>query len=175
MGGSESKPTDVNKIEYLDDTNKKNQHVEDNKSYINDSRYVQLPFYEKKKWGLVYNNLSFLYNEIKTSQSFEVSLIEKVIMSYNAEYINDWNFSVLFEYLEQINSNNLREFVLNLINLTLDLPSLMSGQPIPILMRGVSKHLTLSQMQCASLLANAFFCTFPLSDNRNLNSINFHR
>ena len=165
-----------NKIEYLEDEPpNRAKHVGNAKNYLNNPRYVELPFYDENRWGLIYNNLSYLYSNIKTSPNFEFSSIEKIIMSYNEEFRNSWNFSILFEFWDQMNKNILRGFLLNLINLTLDLPSLMAGQPIPVLARGKSKHVSLSQMQCASILANAFFCTFPVSENRNLNSINFNR
>ena len=145
--------------------------------YFNDSKYVQLPFYDSTRWTKIYHNLSELHKTIETSQGFNMILIEKTIMTYNAEYINDWNFALLFELVERFDPNdiNVKEFMLNLVNLALDLPSLMSGQPIPVLVRGVSKHVSLSQMQCASILANAFFCTFPVCENRNLNSINLNK
>ena len=153
-----------------------NNHKEKNR-FLNDLRYVQLPFYDSARWTTIYHNLSELHKAIETSHDFSLILIEKTIMSYNEDFRNDWNFALLFELVERFDPNdiNVKEFMLNLINLALDLPSLMSGQPIPVLVRGVSKHVSLSQMQCASILANAFFCTFPVCENRNLNSINFNR
>lgn len=40
-------------------------------------------------------------------------------------------------------------------------------QGIPLLQRGRTASITLSQVQISCLLANAFFCTFP---HRNTNS-----
>ena len=46
--------------------------------------------------------------------------------------------------------------MVNLIGLALNLPSFMNGQPIPVLSRSTdAKRVSLSQMQCASILANA--------------------
>ena len=72
----------------------------------------------------------------------------------------------------------LRDLLPKMIKLALDLPNKIC-QPIPILKQGVSHSISLSQEQCACILANAFFCTFP---NRNYNTnpaelpfINFSR
>uniref|UniRef100_A0A8C6L6Y5 poly(ADP-ribose) glycohydrolase n=1 Tax=Nothobranchius furzeri TaxID=105023 RepID=A0A8C6L6Y5_NOTFU len=51
-------------------------------------------------------------------------------------------------------------------------------KPIPLLKRGVSHSITMSQEQVACLLANAFFCTFPQRDIReccNYPDFNFFR
>lgn len=50
-------------------------------------------------------------------------------------------------------------------------------QPIPILRRGNSGSVTISQHQAASLLAHAFFCTFPSRNivSNELPSVNFCR
>uniref|UniRef100_A0A674EPK4 poly(ADP-ribose) glycohydrolase n=1 Tax=Salmo trutta TaxID=8032 RepID=A0A674EPK4_SALTR len=53
-------------------------------------------------------------------------------------------------------------------------------QPIPLLKEGMNHSITLSQVQVASLLANAFFCTFPRRNSRkseyfNYPDINFYR
>ena len=148
-----------------------------NNRYLNDSRYVQLPYYDSARWGVIYESLSALHNSIQASFDFDMNLIEKTIISYNSDFKNEWNFSILFELIERYNpkDKNAKEFMLNLINLALDLPSLMSGEPIPILVRGISKYVNLSQKQCSSILANAFFCTFPRCENHNLNSINFNK
>lgn len=47
-----------------------------------------------------------------------------------------------------------------MIRLALQLPYLCS-QPIPLLKQCINHTISLSQLQIASLLANAFFCTFP--------------
>ncbi|VDO13221.1 unnamed protein product, partial [Brugia timori] len=60
--------------------------------------------------------------------------------------------------------------------LALESPSLIT-QPIPILRRGISGSVTISQHQAASLLAHAFFCTFPSRNtvSNDLPSVNFYR
>lgn len=67
-----------------------------------------------------------------------------------------------------------------IIRLALRLPDLIPSA-IPLLKHGTSKSISLSQEQVASLLANAFLCTFPRrnefnrkSEYRNFPSINFN-
>ena len=145
--------------------------------FLYDPKYVQLPFYDSTRWTIIYHNLSELHNAIEKSHDFNKILIQKAIVSYNEEFRNEWSFGLLFDLVERFDPNdiNVKDFMLNLVNLALDLPKLMSGQPIHVLVRGVSKHVSLSQMQCASILANGFFCTFPTSENHNLNSINLNK
>lgn len=47
-----------------------------------------------------------------------------------------------------------------IIKLALQLPTLVTS-PIPLLKQNQSHSISLSQMQIACLLANAFLCTFP--------------
>lgn len=47
-----------------------------------------------------------------------------------------------------------------IIELALKLPILVTS-PIPLLKQNRNHSISLSQMQIACLLANAFFCTFP--------------
>ncbi|KAK3092078.1 hypothetical protein FSP39_024998, partial [Pinctada imbricata] len=67
-----------------------------------------------------------------------------------------------------------------IVNLALMLPHLIT-QPIPLLKKNRNQSLSLSQQQIASLLANAFFCTFPRrnakqrsSEFSNYPTINFN-
>ncbi|RXM99855.1 Myoferlin [Acipenser ruthenus] len=66
-----------------------------------------------------------------------------------------------------------------MVHLALRLPKLCT-QPIPLLKMKMNRSITLSQEQIASLLANAFFSTFPRrnakkSEYSNYPDINFHR
>lgn len=68
-----------------------------------------------------------------------------------------------------------------MIQLALQLSALITG-PIPVLKQHNSSLISLSQLQVASLLANAFFCTFPRRNSTNPQSeyatypyINFNR
>lgn len=52
------------------------------------------------------------------------------------------------------------------VQLALQLPDLVTG-PIPLLKRQRNMTISLSQLQVASLLANAFLCTFPRRNSTN--------
>lgn len=53
-----------------------------------------------------------------------------------------------------------------IIELALQLPTMITGG-IPLLRRHTNASISLSQMQIASLLANAFLCTFPRRNSTN--------
>lgn len=68
-----------------------------------------------------------------------------------------------------------------IIKLALQLPELIQT-PIPLLTMGTNQSVSFSQQQIASLLANAFLCTFPRRNTQKRNSeyrfypdINFNR
>jgi poly(ADP-ribose) glycohydrolase len=68
-----------------------------------------------------------------------------------------------------------------IVQLALQLPVLLTGA-VPLLKRHINGSISLSQLQVASLLANAFFCTFPRRNSNNPQSeyatypyINFNR
>ncbi|RZF42131.1 hypothetical protein LSTR_LSTR017521, partial [Laodelphax striatellus] len=68
-----------------------------------------------------------------------------------------------------------------IIKLALSLPEIVTGA-IPLLRKHKTHSITLSQKQIASLLANAFLCTFPrrntaksLSEYSSFPDINFNR
>ena len=52
-----------------------------------------------------------------------------------------------------------------MVELCLRMPELFP-QPLPLLLKGMAGAVTLSQLQIACLLANAFFCTFPRRNSR---------
>lgn len=68
-----------------------------------------------------------------------------------------------------------------MVHLALQLPVLITGG-IPLLKSHSNASISLSQLQVSSLLANAFFCTFPRRNSANPQSeystyphINFNR
>lgn len=68
-----------------------------------------------------------------------------------------------------------------IVQLALQLPKLIPSA-IPLLKSGTNKSVSFSQQQVASLLANAFLCTFPrrntqkrTSEYRTFPDINFNR
>jgi poly(ADP-ribose) glycohydrolase len=55
----------------------------------------------------------------------------------------------------------LKELIPKIARLAINLPKKIY-KPIPIIKQGRSHAVSMTQEQCASILANAFFCTFPL-------------
>jgi poly(ADP-ribose) glycohydrolase len=91
--------------------------------------------------------------------------LETVILSYNSKYSNRWDFSVLHllftEVFSEEETNNFFSTLLpQIVQLALQLPMLLTA-PIPLLVQHRSRMMSFSQLQVASLLANAFLCTFP--------------
>jgi poly(ADP-ribose) glycohydrolase len=54
----------------------------------------------------------------------------------------------------------LKQLVVKIAKLAFSLPKKICS-PIPILKQGTSHAVSMTQEQCACILANAFFCTFP--------------
>jgi len=91
--------------------------------------------------------------------------LEKAIISYNPKYKDQWRFYLLHSFFDEcLTEEETEEFFNNLlpkiINLALQLPTLVT-KPIPLLKQTHNHSISLSQMQIACLLANAFLCTFP--------------
>jgi len=134
----------------------------------------------ESRWALIHKALATgESNRIKTSYDLEAR-----ILSYNMP--GRWDFSGLKELIDESWSDDDRATFFDRIlpgmqRLALRLDDLVT-QPIPLLRRGHNQSLTLSQVQVASLLANAFFCTFPRRNAGKKNSeyanypyINFNR
>ncbi|KAJ3285479.1 hypothetical protein HK104_009468 [Borealophlyctis nickersoniae] len=89
--------------------------------------------------------------------------LEEAIFTYNPTHRNRWNFSGLSHFLNEVADNTpdiFRTILPGMAQLALRVKELCPT-PIPLLRKGGNKAVTLSQLQVASLLANAFFCTFP--------------
>ncbi|XP_012055190.1 PREDICTED: poly(ADP-ribose) glycohydrolase-like [Atta cephalotes] len=112
--------------------------------------------------------------------------LEEAILSYNQIYAQRWNFAALHHFFsEVIDSEETTMFfevlMPKIVQLALQLPVLLTGA-VPLLKRHSNDSISLSQLQVASLLANAFFCTFPRRNSNNPQSeyatypyINFNR
>ncbi|KAF2904999.1 hypothetical protein ILUMI_01183 [Ignelater luminosus] len=108
----------------------------------------------KQRWEIIQESL---LQPIHSSKELEV-----VISSYNTRLPK---FLALHHFFENIlEEDETRQFFETLlpriIELALSLPDILPGN-IPLLKQGCSKSISLSQLQIASLLANAFLCTFP--------------
>jgi poly(ADP-ribose) glycohydrolase len=91
--------------------------------------------------------------------------LETVILSYNSKYSERWDFAVLHllftEVFSEDETNNFFSTLLpQIVQLALQLPVLLTA-PVPLLVQHRNHMLSFSQLQVASLLANAFLCTFP--------------
>ncbi|XP_034239743.1 poly(ADP-ribose) glycohydrolase-like [Thrips palmi] len=112
--------------------------------------------------------------------------LETAILSFNSRYNERWNFRALHSLFNDVLDKEetdifFKEVLPSMVILALQLPELVTG-PIPLLRKHKSHSLTLSQIQIGSLLANAFFCTFPRRNSTKRGSeyssypdINFNR
>lgn len=94
-----------------------------------------------------------------------VNDLQKAILEYNTRYAEKWNFKGLQYLLKQEFEEEEHDYFFQhtlpaMISLALDLPNLVTQAP-PLLTRHSTHSITISQIQIASLLANAFFCTYP--------------
>ncbi|KAK0181940.1 hypothetical protein PV327_000118 [Microctonus hyperodae] len=120
-------------------------------------------------------------------QSFVSSAqLEAAILSYNDKYAQRWDFRALHHFFNEVVDEEETKMFFDkllpkMIQLALQLSALITG-PIPVLKQHSNSLISLSQLQVASLLANAFFCTFPRRNSTNPQSeyatypyINFNR
>jgi poly(ADP-ribose) glycohydrolase len=132
----------------------------------------------RQRWELLQEAL------LKTVASSQQ--LEAAILSYNTKYTECWDFSVLHllfteVFSEDEASNFFSTLLPQMIQLALQLPALVTA-PVPLLVQHSSHMLSFSQLQIASLLANAFLCTFPRRNTAKRQSeyarypdINFNR
>ncbi|KAL3982892.1 Poly (ADP-ribose) glycohydrolase (PARG) family protein [Acanthocheilonema viteae] len=141
-------------------------------------KYVRLPYSicnvigGTARYNTIQIAISKLLQPLKTYKQ-----IEECIRSYS----HTRSFDALEQFFEAVLNETLRMEYLTAVvpfmaKLALQSPNLIT-QPIPILRRGSSGSVTISQQQTASLLAHAFFCTFPSRNivSNDLPSVNFCR
>lgn len=111
--------------------------------------------------------------------------LKDAILKYNVAYSKKWDFTALVDFwdkvLEEAEAQHLYQSILpDMVKIALCLPNICT-QPIPLLKQKMNHSVTMSQEQIASLLANAFFCTFPRrnakmkSEYSSYPDINFNR
>ncbi|XP_072755843.1 poly(ADP-ribose) glycohydrolase isoform X1 [Anoplolepis gracilipes] len=132
----------------------------------------------RNRWDMIQEAL--LRNILSSQQ------LENAILSYNQIYAQRWNFTALHHFFSEVLDPEetivfFKTLMPKIIQLALQLPMLLTGA-IPLLKRHTNGFISLSQLQVASLLANAFFCTFPRRNSSNPQSeyatypyINFNR
>ncbi|KAK5649231.1 hypothetical protein RI129_000260 [Pyrocoelia pectoralis] len=108
----------------------------------------------KPRWEIIQE---VLLQPITSSKHFEMVLNE-----YNKSLPK---FPALHYFFEEVLENEESEeffdsLLPRIIRLALRLPEILPGN-LPLLKKGSCKSISLSQLQIASLLANAFLCTFP--------------
>lgn len=130
-----------------------------------------------RKWELIRNEL-----KKPISNSLE---LEEAIRGCNRRQLDNWDFTGMHTFFTDVlESDESRAFFKNVLprmaDLTLRLPYLCT-RAIPLLRKGETHSISFTQLQIASLLANAFFCTYPMRNSRSRNaeyssfpSINFN-
>ncbi|XP_012540752.1 poly(ADP-ribose) glycohydrolase [Monomorium pharaonis] len=117
----------------------------------------------RNRWEMIQEAL--LRNILSSQQ------LEEAILSYNQIYAQRWNFAGLHHFFSEILDSEettmfFETLMPKIVQLALQLPVLLTGA-IPLLKRHTNASISLSQLQVASLLANAFFCTFPRRNSSN--------
>uniref|UniRef100_G3TPC1 poly(ADP-ribose) glycohydrolase n=1 Tax=Loxodonta africana TaxID=9785 RepID=G3TPC1_LOXAF len=129
------------------------------------------------RWELIQTSL---LNKFTRPQN-----LRDAILKYNVAYSKKWDFTALVDFwdkvLEETEAQHLYQSILpDMVKIALCLPSICT-QPLPLLKQKMNHSITMSQEQIASLLANAFFCTFPRrnakmkSEYSSYPDINFNR
>ncbi|OQR76478.1 poly(ADP-ribose) glycohydrolase-like [Tropilaelaps mercedesae] len=142
--------------------------------YSQHSKYVEVDGREVPRWDVIQRAL------LGAIHSFND--LKEAILSYNGGY--SWGLEELEDAIEEMTFSDRSAFFSTLlpgiINLALNLPTICTRPP-PLLVKGHSHSVTLSQRQVASLLANAFLCTYPRRNTSTRKSqyasyptINFH-
>ncbi|XP_061490987.1 poly(ADP-ribose) glycohydrolase isoform X2 [Rhineura floridana] len=157
-----------------------------------DNKHVKMPCSEQNLYPVEDENgertAGSRWELIQTSllKKFTSSCdLKEAILRYNVAYAKKWDFTALTEFcdkvLEDAEAQHLFQSILpDMVKLALCLPSVCT-QPIPLLKQKMNHSITMSQEQTASLLANAFFCTFPRrnakmkSEYSSYPDINFNR
>ncbi|XP_054155582.1 poly(ADP-ribose) glycohydrolase-like [Oppia nitens] len=132
---------------------------------ITDGKLAQT---DQTYWMVITESLSA---EIKSAEQFEAA-----IKAYNPD-IGDKKFDVFETFVTNICNDRERDELFNEIipqmsRLALSLPKIVT-QSIPLLRQRQNRTLFLSQQQCACLLANSFFCTFP-QRNQEIQATNYN-
>ncbi|XP_055389722.1 poly(ADP-ribose) glycohydrolase isoform X2 [Condylostylus longicornis] len=111
------------------------------------------------------------------SRDFDSSWeLEEAIKSYNNRIGTLYSLHEYFSENYETSTYFFKVLLKRIISLALDLPHhIKTG--IPLLKQGHNQSISLSQQQIASLLANAFLCTFPSRrlQEQNCPEINFNR
>ncbi|XP_054605219.2 poly(ADP-ribose) glycohydrolase isoform X3 [Nothobranchius furzeri] len=143
---------------------------------VEDQVIVQEPQHleSKSQWEQIKKTL--------TKKPTNVDELTKAILKHSAFQAKNGDTAALHSYCTKVLDPDAVEHLFDsllpdMMQLALRVSELCT-KPIPLLKRGVSHSITMSQEQVACLLANAFFCTFPQRDIReccNYPDFNFFR
>nr|XP_053646880.1 poly(ADP-ribose) glycohydrolase-like [Cherax quadricarinatus] len=156
-----------------------------------DQYHVRMPCSPKSQYPLGKGSDSLVPRWSIICQSLRrgignVEELQRSVLDYNSRYATKWRFKGLQHLIEQEFDEVERDYFFSttlpaMIRLALNLPKLVTQAP-PLLICRATHSITLSQLQIASLLANAFFCTFPRRNAKgsdteysNYPDINFNR
>lgn len=146
-------------------------------SVINMTGFVMRQTERKVRWTVITKQLEKLAKKHSTT----VEDVEEAIIKYNPKYKGQWSFDALTSFVKCVpkTDNYFNTLFPKIAALALELPRYIK-KAIPLLQRGQTASITMSQVQIACLLANAFFCTFPHrntstpnAEYHNYPSINF--
>ncbi|XP_030004755.1 poly(ADP-ribose) glycohydrolase isoform X2 [Sphaeramia orbicularis] len=146
-------------------------------SVINKTGFTMKQTERKLRWTVIAKQLA----KLAKKPSATVEDVEEAIMKYNPKYKGQWSFDALSSFVKCIpkTENYFSPLFPKIAALALNLPGYIK-KAIPLLQRGHTASITMSQVQIACLLANAFFCTFPHrntsgpnAEYHNYPSINF--
>ncbi|XP_032430643.1 poly(ADP-ribose) glycohydrolase isoform X2 [Xiphophorus hellerii] len=124
---------------------------------------------KKSRWDLIKETL-----DKKFTNAFE---LKEAVLKYSASHAKKWDFTALDLYCNKVLERDAVEHLFDsllpdMVQLALRASELCT-KPIPLLKRGMSHSITMSQEQVACLLANAFFCTFPRRNSRKTEYCNY--
>lgn len=146
-------------------------------SLINKTGFAMKQTERQLRWTGIAKQLE----KLAKKPSATVEDVEEAIMKYNPKYKGQWSFDALTRFVKCIpkTENYFSTLFPKIAALALKLPHYIK-KAIPLLQRGHTASITMSQVQIACLLANAFFCTFPHrntstpgAEYHNYPSINF--
>ncbi|XP_044733397.1 poly(ADP-ribose) glycohydrolase-like [Chrysoperla carnea] len=134
--------------------------------------YVRMPFPAKENSNpvsheepTVFKNRWTLIKEALSQPIHSSNDLQRAILAYNNKYEDQWQFYTLHHFFNNVLDEDENEYFFknllpNIIKLALQLPELLPSS-IPLLKKNKTHTISLTQLQIASLLANAFLCTFP--------------
>ncbi|KAJ8339498.1 hypothetical protein SKAU_G00362840 [Synaphobranchus kaupii] len=152
--------------------------------HVWDKISVKMPYADermlnKPRWETIKKYL----HQLATASRVTTEDVENTIKKYNPKYKDQWSFEALHRFFKEKPSCERKTHshtLSRMAELAIRLPSTCKKN-IPLLQHGRNHSITLSQMQIACLLANAFYCTFPhrnathpQAEYANYPTINFH-